>query len=144
MTCAYIAFVQKTCLQSFAHLNTLRCMEKIKKNIDELLFWKVYYKLRQWVISNCDSSLYYKLRQVSYNQNVISLITNCDRYYKVRQVLQSAVSITKCDRYYKLRQVLQSATGITKCDRYYKERQVLLKVRQVLQIATGITKCDRY
>ena len=41
-------------------------------------------------------------------------------YYKVRQLclLQSATSvITKCDRYYKVWQVLlQSATGITKCD----------------------------
>ena len=51
-------------------------------------------------------------------------IIKCDkRYYKVRQVLQSATSvITKCDKcYYKVRQVLQSATSvITKCDRYYK------------------------
>ena len=45
------------------------------------------------------------------------LLTNCDSFF-----------ITKCDTvYYKLRQVLQSAmdllqigTGITKCDDYYK------------------------
>ena len=61
---------------------------------------------------------YYKLRQLF--------------YYKVRHgLLQIATGITKCDTvYYKLRQVLQSAmdllqiaTGITKCDDYYKLRQ---------------------
>ena len=44
-------------------------------------------------------------------------------YYKLRQVLQSAMDllqiakgITKCDDYYKLRQVLQSEMTITNCD----------------------------
>ena len=49
-----------------------------------------------------------------------TVVTNCDSFF-----------ITKCDTvYYKLRQVLQSAmdllqiaTGITKCDDYYKLRQ---------------------
>ena len=44
-------------------------------------------------------------------QSATSVITKCDRYYKVRQVLQSATVL------------LQSATGITKCDDYYKVRQ---------------------
>ena len=50
-------------------------------------------------------------------QSATRFITNCDRYYKVRWI------------YYKLRQVLQSAmdllqiaTSITKCDNYYKLR----------------------
>ena len=38
-------------------------------------------------------------------QSVTSIITKCDRYYKVRQF------------YYKVRQVLQSVTVITKWDR---------------------------
>ena len=49
-----------------------------------------------------------------------TVVTNCDSFF-----------VTKCDTvYYKLRQVLQSAmyllqiaTGITKCDDYYKLRQ---------------------
>ena len=56
----------------------------------------VYYKVRWTVITNCDSFL----------------ITKCDTvYYKLRQVLQSAMDL------------LQIATGITKCDDYYKLRQ---------------------
>ena len=53
-------------------------------------------------------------------------ITKCDKVViqsATAILLQSATSvITKCDRYYKVRQVLlQSATGIRKCDkRYYK------------------------
>ena len=38
-------------------------------------------------------------------QSVTSVITKCDRYYKVQQF------------YYKVRQVLQSAMIIRKCDR---------------------------
>ena len=64
------------------------------------------------IITNCDSLAYYKVRW--------TVVTNCDSFF-----------ITKCDTvYYKLRQVLQSAmdllqiaTGITKCDDYYKLRQ---------------------
>ena len=64
--------------------------------------------MRWTVITNCDSFF----------------ITKCDTvYYKLRQVLQSAMNllqiatgITKCDDYYKLRQVLQSAMIITNCD----------------------------
>ena len=64
------------------------------------------------IITNCDSLVYYKVRW--------TVNTNCDGFF-----------ITKCDTvYYKLRQVLQSAmdllqivTGITKCDDYHKLRQ---------------------
>ena len=52
-----------------------------------------------------------------------NFITKCVRYYKVWQIslLQSAPGITKFDRlYYKVRQVLQSAIVTTKCVRYYK------------------------
>ena len=64
------------------------------------------------IITNCDSLVYYKVWW--------TVITNCDTFF-----------ITKCGTvYYKLRQVLQSAmdllqiaTGITKCDDYYKLRQ---------------------
>ena len=48
---------------------------------------------------------YYKLRQLSLLQSAM------DRYYKLRQTLQSAMNL------------LQIATGITKCDDYYKLRQ---------------------
>ena len=60
-----------------------------------------------------------------------------DCYYKLRQLF-----ITKCDTvYYKLRQVLQSAmdllqivTGITKCDDYYKLRQYTGSLVHALQV----------
>ena len=55
-----------------------------------------YYKLRWTVITNCDSFFIAKCETV---------------YYKLRQVLQSAMNL------------LQIATGITKCDDYYKLRQ---------------------
>ena len=45
-----------------------------------------------YIITNCDSFLL---------QSATPLITNCDRYYKVRWI------------YYKVRQVLQSAMIIT-------------------------------
>ena len=52
--------------------------------------------MRRTVITNCDSFF----------------ITKCDTvYYKLRQVLQSAMDL------------LQIATGITNCDDYYKLRQ---------------------
>ena len=64
-------------------------MHEKDKNIDEILFAKVYYKLRQGVITNCNSSLYYKLRQVLLQ--IATGTTNYDdRYYKLRQVLQIA------------------------------------------------------
>ena len=45
---------------------------------------KAYYKVRQFVITNCDSLIYYKVRQL--------VITKCDSYF-----------ITKCDKcYYKV------------------------------------------
>ena len=63
---------------------------------------------------------------LNHSQKIITkcdgIITNCDSFF-----------ITKCDTvYYKLRQVLQSAmnllqtaTGITKCDDYYELRQYI-------------------
>jgi len=60
-------------------------------------------------------------------QSVTSVITKCDTYYKVRQF------------YYKVRQVLQSAMIITKCDR--TGRSVLGKtVPSVLRTARGRTQ----
>ena len=50
------------------------------------------------IITNCDSLVYYKVRW--------TVVTDCDSFF-----------ITKCDKvYYKLRQVLQSAMIITNCD----------------------------
>ena len=47
-----------------------------------------------WVITNCDSSVYYKVRW--------TVITNCDSFF-----------ITKCDTvYYKFRQVLQCVMNL--------------------------------
>ena len=65
---------------------------------------KCYYKVRQLFLLQSAMVCYYKVRQLF--------------YYKVRQVLlQSATGITKCDnfitkcdRYYKVRRLLQSAT----------------------------------
>ena len=68
--------------------------------LQKILFksnWKSYYKVRQFVITKCDSLIYYKVRQVSLQSatgitKCDSLITKCDRYYKVR------LTITKYDR----------------------------------------------
>ena len=65
---------------------------------------KCYYKVRQLFLLQSAMVCYYKVRQLYYS--------------KVRQVLlQSATGITKCDnfitkcdRYYKVRRLLQSAT----------------------------------
>ena len=47
------------------------------------------------------------------------IITECDRYYKVRQnSLQSVTGTTKCDK-----RLLQSVAGTTQCDNYYKVRR---------------------
>ena len=68
--------------------------------------------MRQLVITKCDSLIYYKVRQLVITKCDSYFITKYDKcYYKVRQVLQSAIVL------------LQSATGITKCDGYYKVRQ---------------------
>ena len=68
--------------------------------------------MRQFVITKCDSLIYYKVRQLVITKCDSYFITKCDKcYYKVRQVLQSVTVL------------LQSATGITKCDDYYKVRQ---------------------
>ena len=74
---------------------------------------KAYYKMRQLVITKCDTFYFYKVREL--------VITKCDSYF-----------ISKCDKcYYKVGQLLQSATisfqsetGITKCGDYNKVRQI--------------------
>ena len=68
------------------HINVDEEVESLSKN---------YYKVRWTAITNCDSFLI---------QSATRFITNRDRYYKVRWI------------YYKLRQVLQSAMIITNCD----------------------------
>ena len=83
-------------------------------NVDEVSWITLKKIITKYdgIITNCDSLVYYKVRW--------TVITNCDSFF-----------ITKCDTvYYKLRQVLQSAmdllqivTGITKCDDYHKLRQ---------------------
>ena len=65
------------------------------------------------------------MRQKTVIKNLSQSVTEV--YYKVRQVLQSALGITKCDRL-----LLQSASGIIKCDRL------------LLQSVPGIAKCDSY
>ena len=72
---------------------------------------KCYYKVRQLFLLQSAKVCYYKVRQLFYYkvrkawlQSATSVITKCDRYYKVWQF------------YHKVRQVLQSATIITKCD----------------------------
>ena len=63
-----------------------------------------YYKLRQYkFITKCDGQLL-QIATAFLLQSATRFITNCDRYYKVRWM------------YYKLRQVLQSAMIITNCD----------------------------
>ena len=67
-----------------------------------------------------------------------AVITNCDSFF-----------LTKCDMvYYKLRQVLQSAmdllqiaTGITKCDDYYKLRQYNLQLKCTVSIPEKMSTC---
>ena len=57
---------------------------------------KVYYKVRWQLLQSVTALLL---------QSVTSVITKCDRFYKVRRF------------YYKVRQVLQSVTIITKYDK---------------------------
>ena len=54
-------------------------------------------------ITKCDGQLL-QIETAYLLQSATRFITNCDRYYKVRWI------------YYKLRQVLQSAMIITNCD----------------------------
>ena len=87
------------------------------------------YKLRQLSLLQSAMDSCYKLRQLF--------------YYKLRQgLLQIATSITKCDDYYKLRQVLQSAMIITNCDS--KSLSSLLKQqgpRAELRSESGLLSC---
>ena len=73
---------------------------------------KVYYKVRwqllqsvtAFFITKCDNLLLQSATAILL-QSVTSVITKCERYYKVRRF------------YYEVRQVLQSVTIITKSDR---------------------------
>ena len=64
------------------------------------IFTQCYYKLRQLISLQSATTCYYKVRQL----NLLQSPSTC--YYKVRQLF-----------YYKVQQVLQSAMVITKCDR---------------------------
>ena len=82
---------------------------------------KAYYKVRQLIITKCDSLIYYKVRQVSL-QSVKGVITNCDKcYYKVRQVLLQSATV-----------LLQSATGIKKCNRTGTLKPEFRKLTQII------------
>ena len=73
------------------------------------------------IITNCDSLLYYKVRWTVITNCNSFFITKCDTvYYKLRQVLQSAMDL------------LQIAKGITKCDDYYKLRQYMVAFSSTL------------
>ena len=69
-----------------------------------------------WVYLSSDHlfQVYYKVRQVLLQSAKAFFITKCDGLLlesATAFLLQSATSvITKCDRYYKVRQLLQSAT----------------------------------
>ena len=75
--------------------------------------WWRYY----WVYLSSDHlfQVYYKVRQVLLQSATAFFITKCDGLLlqsATAFLLQSATSvITKCDRYYKVRRLLQSATA---------------------------------
>ena len=96
------------------------------------------------IITNCDSLVYYKVRWTVITNCDSFFITKCDTvYYKLRQVLQSAIEllqiataqfITKGDG--QLLQIACDSFFVTKCDTVY------YKLRQVLQSARHFTNCD--
>ena len=95
------------CLWSTMHILALYLCWRSKLNHSQEIITKC-----DIIITNCDSLVYYKVRWTVITNCDSFFITNCDTvYYKLRQVLQSAMDL------------LQIATGITKCDDYYKLRQ---------------------
>ena len=86
----------------------MNCLQTSQMNYSSKVYYKVRWQLLQSVIAffttKCDNLLL-QSATVILLQSVTSVITKCDRYYKVRRF------------YYKVRQVLQSVTIITKCDR---------------------------
>ena len=75
-------------------------------NVDEvslITLKKVLQIATAWFITKCDGQLS-QIATAFLLQTATRFITSCDRYYKVRWI------------YYKLRQVLQSAMIITNCD----------------------------
>ena len=77
---------------------SLITLKKVLQSAMELLQIATAY-----FITKCDGQLL-QIATAFLLQNATRYITNCDRYYKVRWI------------YYKLRQVLQSAMIITNCD----------------------------
>ena len=89
----------------------LRPIRQYEKVIG-MIIWTGIQPSLQNVITKSDSLFHYKVRQLVITKCDSYFITKYDKcYYKVRQVLQSATVL------------LQSATGITKCDGYYKVPQ---------------------
>ena len=86
----------------------LNCPQASQMNYSSKVYYKVRWQLLQsataFFITQCDNLLLQSATAILL-QSVTSVITKCDRYYKVRRF------------YYKVRQVLQSVTIITKCDR---------------------------
>ena len=66
--------------------------------------WQLLQSATAFFITKCDNLLLQSATAILL-QSVTSVITKCDRYYKVWRFC------------YKVRQVLQSVTIITKCDR---------------------------
>ena len=79
------------------------------------VFWHYLQKIItrcDGIITDCDGLVYYKVRWTVITNGDSFFITKCDTvYYKLREVLQSAINL------------LQIVTGTTKCDDYYKLRQ---------------------
>ena len=91
-------FVSYVLADAIISVNEVPFISRHYINVDEVS-WITLKKLLQSAphfVTNCDSLVYYK----------VTVITNCDSFF-----------ITKGDMvYYKLRQVLQSAMIITNCD----------------------------
>ena len=71
---------------------------------------KCYYKVRQLFLLQSTMVCYYKVRQLFYykvRQVLLSFITKCE---SATGITKCDNFITKCDRYYKVRRLLQSAT----------------------------------
>ena len=97
-----IIFVYKVPCIFWHYINvdevSLITLKKVLQSAMELLQIATAY-----FFTKCDGQLL-QIASAFLLQSVTRFITNCDRYYKVRWI------------YYKLRQVLQSAMIITNCD----------------------------
>ena len=86
-----------------------------------------YYKVRQVLLQSATAFFIIKCHGLLLQsatafllQSETSVITKCDRYYKV------------CQFYYKVRQVLQSVTIITKCDVHTRVNEAILLTQHFL------------